>query len=387
MTADRTTHTRHRRLLAHAFSEKALREQEAVLVEYCTKLLAQLEIRCGDGPVDLAEWYHLTTFDLIGSLAFGENFSCIDTGKPHPFVASVKAVSRELIMSQMARYYGLLSIRNFFTLRGSGESRLANAKRAKQMVDGRVARGPTEDRKDFWHYVLAADEIEDQKKGLSPPEMVVNAFSIAIAGSDGTATALTAATYLLLTHSAVYGRLQADIRGAFNAEEEISSAALAGDKIPLLDAVLNETLRLYPPVAVTLPRVVPPTGEVIDGRYVSGGTTVGVNHLSTYLSERNFHQPKDFIPERWIAQSSNESKDDESASDIKASFQPFSIGPRSCLGKNLAKAEMRLILARMLWRFDLELMPECRDWMEGQKIYGFWVKPPLWCKLSPRQCS
>lgn len=61
MTADRENHSRQRRLLAHAFSEKALREQEGVLVKYCTRLLNQLEARCREGPVDLTEWFHLTS--------------------------------------------------------------------------------------------------------------------------------------------------------------------------------------------------------------------------------------------------------------------------------------------------------------------------------------
>lgn len=278
-------------------------------------------------------------------------------------------------MSQMAQYYGVKALRNFIVHGGSGNSRVANARVAKKMVDARIARGPTDDRKDFWHYVLAADESEQPDKGLSPPEMVVNAFSIAIAGSDSTATALTAATYLLLSHDNVYVRLRDAIRGAFKVEDDITSSALAGDAIPLLDGLLNEALRLYPPVPITLPRVVPANGETIEGRFVPGGTTVGINHLSTYHSETNFHQPAEFIPERWTS-------DESGREDLKASFQPFSIGPRSCLGKNLARAEMRLILARLLWRFDLELAPDCHDWMEGQKIYGFWVRPPLMCRLS-----
>lgn len=61
MTADRSTHSWHRRLLAHAFSEKALQDQEAVLVTYCTKLLNQLEAICDPGPVDLTKWFHLTS--------------------------------------------------------------------------------------------------------------------------------------------------------------------------------------------------------------------------------------------------------------------------------------------------------------------------------------
>ncbi len=66
-------------------------------------------------------------------------------------------------------------------------------------------------------------------------------------------------------------------------------------------------------------------------------------------------------------------------------MQPFSYGPRSCLGKNLARAEMRLILAKLLWRFDVELDEYSEKWMAGQKIFGFWAKPPLMCRLVPIQ--
>lgn len=143
-------------------------------------------------------------------------------------------------------------------------------------------------------------------------------------------------------------------------------------------------MRLYPPVAVTLPRVVPSGGEIIDGLYVPAGTTVGVNHLATYHSEKNFHRPRDFVPERWLDDCNESGEANLPRADTKAAFQPFSVGPRSCLGKNLARNEMRWILARLLWRFDLELMPESKNWMEKQRIFGFWEKPPLMCKLSLR---
>lgn len=284
-------------------------------------------------------------------------------------------------MSQMAAYYSVDRLRKrlsyFLSPSSSDASRAANARRAKEMVDSRIQRGPTSDRKDFWHYVLAADESEDKKtKGLSGPEMVVNAFSIAIAGSDGTATALTAASYFLMTHRDVQAKLREALRGEFATEEEITSAALAGDKVPLLDAVLAEAMRLYPPVAVTLPRVVPPGGAIIDSAFVPGGVTVGVNHLSAYLSSGNFHRADEFLPERWLG-----GKEGEFAGDARDAFQPFSVGPRSCLGKNLARAEMRIMLARLLWRFEMELGEESRGWLVRQRVYGFWVKPRLMCKL------
>jgi cytochrome P450 len=65
-------------------------------------------------------------------------------------------------------------------------------------------------------------------------------------------------------------------------------------------------------------------------------------------------------------------------------LQPFSVGPRNCIGRNLALAEMRLILARVLWNFDFELCPESERWAE-QKVMSLWIKPELMCKVKVRE--
>ena len=69
--------------------------------------------------------------------------------------------------------------------------------------------------------------------------------------------------------------------------------------------------------------------------------------------------------------------------DNRAVVQPFSMGPRNCIGQNLAKAEMRLILAKMVWHFDMQLANPKSDWTK-QPIYGLWDKNPLLVKLTPK---
>lgn len=64
-------------------------------------------------------------------------------------------------------------------------------------------------------------------------------------------------------------------------------------------------------------------------------------------------------------------------------MQPFSFGPRNCIGRNLAYAEMRTIMARLVFNFDLTLAPESKNWLD-QKIYNLWQKPPLMVHLTPR---
>ncbi|KAI7789082.1 benzoate 4-monooxygenase cytochrome P450 [Diaporthe eres] len=337
-------------------------------------------------------------FDLIGDLAFGQDFGCLTKGKAAPFVAAIPFGAQELTFNQMLRYYGLLSVARFLktiwkrlSTRPHGEvlgAREENMRRAVEVVRARISRGPTADRKDFWHYVLqnlkdenaSENDPEISKRGISEPEMYANSFSITIAGSEGTATALAGATFLLLRHPREYQRAANEVRQEFIREADIQSSRVLAN-VPFIEAVLQETMRLYPPVSITMPRRVPEGGATIDGRFVTAGTTVGVNHLSCYRSCRNFENATSFRPERWLRASREEAYPDDNF----AAFQPFSFGPRSCLGKNLARAEMCLLLARILWRFDLELVEteEGMSWLDRQRIWGFWQKPALLCRLTP----
>ena len=95
---------------------------------------------------------------------------------------------------------------------------------------------------------------------------------------------------------------------------------------------------------------------------------------AAYHSTQNFRDPSQFVPERFLG-------DEKYKDDQIAVLQPFSYGPRNCIGKNLAYFEMRLILARTIWNFDLELMPESANWAD-QKVFVLWLKSPLFVKMS-----
>uniref|UniRef100_A0A0C4DJS6 Isotrichodermin C-15 hydroxylase n=2 Tax=Fusarium oxysporum TaxID=5507 RepID=A0A0C4DJS6_FUSOF len=86
------------------------------------------------------------------------------------------------------------------------------------------------------------------------------------------------------------------------------------------------------------------------------------------------------VPERWIQPRSAEYQDDD-----RSAMRPFSIGPQDCPGRNFAWAEARLVLAYTLWNLDLELVSESQDWMTWQKVFMFWMKPPLRVRCTPAQ--
>ncbi|KAF2827792.1 monooxygenase [Ophiobolus disseminans] len=366
LVADRQTHTRQRRLLSHAFSESALREQEPILQLYAKKLLDRLSVQSKRGPVDMVAWLTFASFDLIGHMSFGENFGCLDAGTYAPFVRSITDMASELTVTQMAKYWGLDGIRQFLMPKGQRRKHIGTA---METVSRRITNGS--EHRDFLHYILRAND----DKGMSPQEIHVNAFSLSIAGSESTATALSGILFLILSHPPVYMRLVSEIRAAHASEEDVTLASTHG--LTYMDAVINEALRIYPPVAITLPRIVPYGGAEIAGAFVPAGTTVGVNHYSTYHSPSNFEDPERFAPERWL-------DDSKSLLSNGEALRPFSHGPRSCLGKNIARAEMRLLLAKLLVRFDWTLEEEREGWIENQRVRGFWVKGSLWCRLAER---
>ncbi|CAG8977132.1 hypothetical protein HYALB_00003353 [Hymenoscyphus albidus] len=148
-------------------------------------------------------------------------------------------------------------------------------------------------------------------------------------------------------------------------------------KLTYLNAVIKEGLRVYPPGPAGFPRVTTASGNTICGQYVPPNTVVIVTNLAASFSTRNHTNPWKFAPERWEGAA-------EYAVDDRKAYQPFSFGPRNCIAQSLANAEMRLVLARVLWAFDLELQPESKNWID-QRAFALWEKPPLMVKITPRK--
>lgn len=103
-------------------------------------------------------------------------------------------------------------------------------------------------------------------QNLSIDELVANAQVLVLAGSETTASLLSGVIYFLLQDSAVYQQLVDEVRSTFSSEKEINISSVS--QLPYMLACLNEALRIYPPSASGLPRVVPKGGAQILGRYI-----------------------------------------------------------------------------------------------------------------------
>lgn len=90
VSAPRGEHALLRRALSHGFSDKSMRLQEPLIARYIDLLVARLHERAApDRPLNIMAWYNYTTFDVIGDLAFGEAFGCLEKSDYHPWVKAI----------------------------------------------------------------------------------------------------------------------------------------------------------------------------------------------------------------------------------------------------------------------------------------------------------
>lgn len=105
----REQHGRLRRQLAHGFSEKSMRDQEPLIRGYVDLLLERLNGFCASGSsVVLSDWYNFTTFDIIGDLAFGESFGCLQGSDLDGWIKGIFEAGRLGILLQILSFYPLL---------------------------------------------------------------------------------------------------------------------------------------------------------------------------------------------------------------------------------------------------------------------------------------
>ncbi|KAI9150750.1 Trichothecene C-15 hydroxylase [Paramyrothecium foliicola] len=367
ISAPREHHGPMRRSLSHGFSARTMAAQQPIIDEYVNLLIQRFREHGEDGAkaVDVTKWYEWATFDIIGDLCFGKSFDCLKMSSSHPWVESLFDALRIIPFLTALKALPFYSICRpvYFALfmpKDVAEKRRLTEEFSTERLNERLAlKG---ERPDFVDAMIK----NTAEYTMTPHVMSKNINVLTTAGSETTATTLTGATYLLGTHPEVLAKLNAEVRSAFKSDAEIDVNSV--QNLSYMLAVLKESMRVYPAVAISLPRRAPPGGAQVAGEHIPAGTTLGIWQYALYHSPSKFLDPDSFIPERWL-------DDERFKDDCKDLHQPFS----------LAYMEMRLILARIILNFDIELALQSRDWMKDQKVCFFWKKPPLWVYLKPRQ--
>ncbi|EIN08535.1 cytochrome P450 [Punctularia strigosozonata HHB-11173 SS5] len=391
---DPTQHSHRRRIWERAFTSSSLRDYEPVLAHRTDLLIAALTQQADDEKaekktIDLARWLGFLSFDIMGDLAFGGIFHLTQSGvDENGFTTLVgKGVHFQEILGSIPWIRPI-----YLQIAKVLGAQKAYYEMGRRALEARKARGAQ--LRDVFFHILGEDE--DGKKGkeeLAYPSLISEATLAVVAGSDTTGTALSNAFFYLLTHPAVFASLRAELDGATPPGTDAPPPSVLAD-LPLLNAVINETLRLQPAIPAGVQRVRPDDADGIVigdagelGAYVPPGTTVQIPTWSLHRDPRYFSpDPEEFIPDRWIADGALAKREDYKLD--RDAFMPFSYGPTNCVGRNLARLEMRIAIAALVLKLDFALTHDDGwtpdEWERDLKDGFILKKGRLPCVVRPR---
>jgi cytochrome P450 len=265
-------HARYRRLYSPGFSLRSLREQEPMIQGYVNMFINGLVRACehGETPVDMVQWFNWVTFDIIGDLAFGEPFGCLENSATE-WLSKLNQIEEAQMHFRIIQHIPVLGryarqIVNTMLPSDAVKGAEGHRKLTTEKVTRRV--NNKESRPDFMEHILR----QPPGKGFTFGEMLSNSATLIQAGSETTATLLSGALFLLLQHPDKMQKLVDELRTAFLSDEMMTIENT--DRLPYLAAVLEEGLRLYSPAVAGFPRQVPKGGATIDGGYVAGGVRI-----------------------------------------------------------------------------------------------------------------
>ena len=283
MGFDEPDHARFRKTLVHAFSEKALKEQSPMIQSYVTLLVNKLREK-GTSIVDLVEWLNYTTFDISGDLSFGESFECLQNGKPHKWVEISYSFGVGLALMASINYYPPIDKLLRYVLPKKVRQRMLDHREmSREKVHQRLDLAL--DRPDFITAITRQNDEEDGK-AMSLKEIELNSSTLVFAGSETTASGLSGIIRMLLQNPQATTKLVQEVRSSFEKDEEITIASVS--RLEYLDAVIEEGLRLCPPVAIGVPRVVPPEGDTVCDEWLPANvSTLLLSLLAQTLFEQS----------------------------------------------------------------------------------------------------
>ncbi|KXS16584.1 cytochrome P450 [Gonapodya prolifera JEL478] len=415
---DPEDHRRLRRVIAPAFSIKYLMGLEPLLLQVCRSLERKILSmpRDSDGYItlDLFKAMHHVAADMIGITTFGGTFCLVENGQ-HPLPTSVaqiiKATAIRIAIPPFARdvynklVYDQINDFQYNFIKDSIHKRQAANANAN---DGVYT--------DILQWI-----VDHGDKGVfDEVDMVNMARTMLTAGGETSANTMAWATSLLVSNPSTLERLRTELDDAFPGSPNQALPLETLKRLPYLDAVLHETLRLKPIVSKVYREFEKDTELSVrddDGNpktyTIPAGTMTYIPIAAVQTSSKVWLRANDFYPERWLNDTNTVTEEEvsqfgidgnahtKSSSGInkskgghwgkpvlcnKQAFMPFSLGARDCVGRNFAWNEMRIILGHIIRRFDILPAYDTSVEVPGVDFIAYQISRPdgLPIKLKPR---
>ena len=334
-------------------------------VAECASLLIQRLERSAGEVVDLSWEITCMAFDSIGIVTYGKRFGFLDQGE------DVGNLSRSVYAA--FTYGGLMGFYPYFHApfiavkrfiarltksKGSGKMYLDNYtsettfnRRQDRAADPSIAEKTEGTPTSILDKFLDVNERDPVY--FNDAHITMGLGANVTAGSDTTSTTLTWAFYNLVRNPHTLARLREELASTGVPAKDLSFRT--AQSLPYLNAIIDETLRLFPQTGFGLPRVVPLGGATICGYHFPSGCTVSMNAWAMHYNNAFFPEAEKFKPERWLE------SDKETKEKMQAAYFPFGLGSRTCIGKNIASLVILKALPQLVEKFDVEVAGEFKD--------------------------
>lgn len=358
VTSEGEVWLRSRKIIQPLFSPGHLASLAELMGETVKACLGDLQGRAEAGPVDMCKETAVITQRVLMAAIFG---------------AGLGRAEGDDLIAALAEALRRLNLRLFLA---AAPQRLIPGERALRRAILRIdeamlrlvreRRGRPAGGRDLLSLLTFA--CDEAGEGLGERQLRDELVTLFVAGNETTAVTLSWTWWLLDQHPEVDARLRRELAEVLGGRPPTHADL---PRLPLTRAVLQETLRLYPPSWIIPRQAV--EDDVIDGVRIPAGANVLLSQYVTQRDPRHWPDPDAFDPDRW----------DEARAKGRPryAYLPFGGGPRRCLGDGFAMIEAQLILAMTAQRFRPRLLPGAR--VRPQTSTSLQIRGALPMRLEP----
>lgn len=322
-------HLQHRKLMMPAFHRQQLDSYCQDMVAITQSELDQIPV---GKPCDIAKLMRQLTLRVVTKTLFGEDAGSSNEGTGN--ILQKITVCQSLPMTRLLPFdLPMLPYHRYLTLLAQFEDRM------RGIIADKRAKGGNEP--DVLSMLIQA---RDQESGLelSEDELLGHVGVLFAAGHDTSATALTWTLFLLSQHPQIAADLLDELESVLQGEAPTVEKL---QQLPLLERVVKESMRVLTSVPWNGRVTSQPTE--LGGYSLPAGTEVFVSIYQTHHMEEIYPDPEAFNPQRW-----------ETIKPTNYEYNPFSTGPRICIGAAFAMMEIKIVLAMLLQRFRLQYITQ-----------------------------
>jgi cytochrome P450 len=324
-------HRKQRKMMAPAFQPKHIQVYTTTMVEYTQQ---QVERWQDNEIVDITEELKTLTLRIVGKVLFGQERFTEANGLHHALDIMTEQAAY-LLAAPVSMPMNIPTPRN----RRAQEATRSVARNLQELLDERKQN--PEQHMDFLSLLLLAKDEEGNP--MANEQIMDEALNLFGGGNETIPVALTWTFFLLAQHPEIYQKLQQEVAQVLQGRVPTYADLV---NLPYCLQVFKETLRLYPPAAMTVREAL---RDVQIGEYlVPKGATVLFPFYAMHRNPEYFPEPERFDPERFAAE--------REKSIPRNAYMPFGAGAHICVGNHFAMLEGHLLLATITQQVSLELL-------------------------------